>query len=93
MVQSEPSRCGCARGEIRGAPQRLGREFVTTTLAIEFHDATVHGIRSAGPDAVVEMTVYVHSSAGRPGFDAGVGWYQPAEMLLSDAVREQAPST
>ncbi len=55
-------------------------------LAIEFHDSTVEAVRTAGRDAVLEMTVYVHGSAGRPGFDPGTGWYQPADLVLSGAV-------
>jgi len=56
---------------------------------IEFHDSTVHAVRTAGGDAVVEMTVYVHSTAGRPGADPGTGWYQRAEMVVAGAVLGQ----
>ncbi|MGC3999400.1 MAG: hypothetical protein QM767_18945 [Anaeromyxobacter sp.] len=61
-------------------------------LCIEFHDSTVHGIRMAGPDAIVEISVYVHSSAGVPGVDPGLGWFQAAELILSEGVIEHAPS-
>lgn len=55
-------------------------------LGIELHDSTLHSVRFVGLDAVVNLTVYVHSSAGRPGVDAGTGWHQPAEMVVAEAV-------
>jgi hypothetical protein len=60
--------------------------------AVEFHDSSVERLRSAGRDAVLEMTVYVHGSTGRPGVDAGTGWYQDAEVIVSDAVLGQVPA-
>lgn len=54
--------------------------------SIEFHDSTVHAIRSDGANAVIEVTAYVHSSAGRPGADAGTGWHQRAEMVVTGVV-------
>lgn len=36
--------------------------------------------------------MYVHGSTGRPGVDAGSGWYQRAEIVVSDAVRQQDPT-
>lgn len=61
--------------------------------AIEFHDSVVHAVRVVGSDTVVEMTVYVHASDGRPGVDAGAGWYQPAEMLLVGVSVDEHPQT
>jgi hypothetical protein len=58
--------------------------------AIELHDSTLEEIRLVGADAVLVMNVYVHSSAGRPGFDKGVGWYQDATVTIIRAdVRER----
>jgi hypothetical protein len=54
--------------------------------AIELHDSTIQAIRADGPDLVIEMTVYVHESAGVPGRDPGVGWFQPAQMFVSNVV-------
>jgi len=65
---------------------------MSVNQSIEFHDSTVHTVRTAGPDAVIEMTVYVHASTGRPGVDAGTGWHQRAQMLVSGVVLEQNPS-
>jgi hypothetical protein len=62
---------------------------MTVNHSIEFHDSTVHAVRLEGANAVIEMTVYVHSSAGQPGVDAGTGWYQPAEMVMAEAVLGQ----
>jgi hypothetical protein len=66
---------------------------MAVNLAIEFHDSEVERIRTAGPDAVLEMSVYVHASRGCPGVDAGSGWYQGAEMVVADAVRQQTVRT
>lgn len=61
-------------------------------LAVELHDSAVERINSAGADVVLELSLHVHASSGRPGWDAGRGWYQDAEMVLSDARVSQRPS-
>ena len=45
------------------------------------HDSTV----SRHEDEVVLLfsAVYLHRSSGRPGVDAGAGWWQPATLTLS----------
>ncbi len=65
--------------------------MVTTraNLAIELHDSTLHAVRLEASDAVLETTPYVHASAGRPGVDSGDGWFQRAEIVLSEATLEQ----
>lgn len=55
---------------------------MTQNRAIEFHDSVLHAVRVVGNDTVVDMTLYVHSSDGRPGVDAGTGWYQAGELLV-----------
>jgi hypothetical protein len=59
--------------------------------AIELHDSTVEAIRWVGASALLTMKVYVHSSAGRPGRDAGVGCYQGAEVTVLRADLKQSP--
>lgn len=51
--------------------------------AFEFHDGTIHSVRVIGPDAVLAMNVCVHASDGEPGVDAGVSWFQDAEVSIS----------
>ena len=34
---------------------------------------------------VLLLHVYVHSSKGHPGFDAGTGWFQPARIAITGA--------
>lgn len=34
---------------------------------------------------VAFSNAYIHSSEGRAGRDAGIGWFQPAELVLSGA--------
>lgn len=56
-------------------------------IALEFHDSTVGAVvGSAGLVRVLFSGAYTHHSTGRPGFDAGSGYLQPVELLLSRAV-------
>ena len=54
-------------------------------LAVEFHDSSVEGVRWIGGDALLEMSVFVLRSEGRPGWDDGDGWFQDAEVVLYQA--------
>lgn len=60
--------------------------------AIELHDSTLEEIRWVGADAVLVMNVYVHRSAGRPGYDDGVGWYRDAVITIIRADVRERPS-
>ncbi len=52
--------------------------------AIEFHDSELAAVSRVGPSVVLSFsTVYVHESAGVPGVDAGIGWYQPATLTIA----------
>jgi hypothetical protein len=61
--------------------------------AVEFHDSRVRVIRWSGADAILEVSVYVHSSEGRPGCDDGRGWYHDAEMVVAGAEIRQRPAS
>lgn len=61
-------------------------------LAVEFHDGTLMSVRREGADSVLVMNLFILSSDGRPGWDAGVGWYQDAEVRLRDAEIQQGPA-
>jgi len=51
--------------------------------AIEFHDSEVGAISREGGDVIVCFTsAYIHKSEGKPGYDAGTGWVQPAELII-----------
>ena len=55
--------------------------------AIEIHDSAVDQI-TLEPTSVAVLhfpEVYIHSSQGRPGFDAGTGWTQEAVIRLANA--------
>ncbi|MFO0582058.1 MAG: hypothetical protein U0229_07300 [Anaeromyxobacter sp.] len=62
-------------------------------LAAEFHDATLIGVRRNGGDVVLDATLFIHRSDGRPGWDVGEGWYQDAEIVLSEAAILQEPAS
>ena len=58
-----------------------------TRDAIEFHDSTVAGITPSENSIIVQFRpAYVHRSDGRPGFDAGSGFLQNLDLVLSEAV-------
>jgi hypothetical protein len=54
--------------------------------AIEFHDSELAAVEQIGSAVVLSFSaIYIHESAGEPGVDAGVGWYQPCTFTISDA--------
>jgi len=54
--------------------------------AIEIHDSAVDEITLKDGDAVLHFPkVYIHSSEGRPGVDAGTGWTQEAVIRIANA--------
>lgn len=56
-------------------------------VVLEFHDSNVGAILDSESSLrVVFSRAYIHYSAGRPGLDAGSGYLQPAELLLSKPV-------
>ncbi len=51
--------------------------------AIEFHDSEVSAILREGDNVIVYFTsAYIHKSEGKPAYDSGTGWVQPAELLI-----------
>jgi len=58
--------------------------------AIECHDSTLLSV-TLGRDLQLELSAYVHVSEGEPGRDAGTGWEQEFELVLTDAVVEETP--
>jgi hypothetical protein len=56
---------------------------------IEIHDSEVESISIESRYAVVLFSaVYIHQSSGRPGIDAGIGWFQPAKLWIGSAKLE-----
>jgi hypothetical protein len=54
--------------------------------AIEIHDSKLDRITLEAGVAVLHFPrVYIHSSAGRPGIDAGSGWTQEAVIRIGNA--------
>jgi hypothetical protein len=53
---------------------------------IEIHDSKLDRITLEGGVAVLHFPqVYIHSSAGRPGIEAGSGWTQEAVIRIGNA--------
>jgi hypothetical protein len=50
--------------------------------AIELHDTTVVSVFEVGTQIVVVLQAYVHTSNGRPAWDAGSGWVQAAVLTF-----------
>lgn len=56
------------------------------TRVIEIHDSALDRITLEGGVAVLHFPqVYIHSSEGRPGIDAGSGWTQEAVIRIGNA--------
>lgn len=54
--------------------------------AIEIHDSALGKISLENGVALLHFPeVYIHSSSGRPGIDAGSGWAQEAVIRIGDA--------
>jgi len=54
--------------------------------AIEIHDSVLDQIRLEDGVALLHFPqVYIHSSSGRPAFDAGSGWTQEAVIRIGNA--------
>lgn len=60
-------------------------------MAVEFHDSELKSIRREGEITVLRLDIYVHSSAGCPGSDAGTGWAEDGEMRIGSARVEREP--
>jgi hypothetical protein len=59
--------------------------------AIEIHDSALDQITLQDRTAVLRFKeVYIHSSEGRPGSDAGTGWTQEAVLRIGNASLEGA---
>lgn len=59
--------------------------------SIEIHDSVVERVFTIGVDAVIDFSrVYIHQSPGKPGFDAGSGWVQRAQLRIKEAAIQGA---
>ena len=53
---------------------------------LEFHDSIVQMVELRDGSLWVEFSsAYIHHSLGRPGFEDGEGYVQPARLVFSDA--------
>src|SRR3989442_13679346 len=59
-----------------------------TNRAIEFHDSTLLSVVLEGRDMRIAVSAYGHESEGEPGRDAGTGWEQDVDFILTSAVAE-----
>lgn len=57
------------------------------TRRTEFHDSTlaVMWYEQNGEAVLIFRGLYVHESEKRPAVDAGVGWFQRAELVIENA--------
>lgn len=54
--------------------------------ALELHDSRIGQVALADGVATVHFShAYIHKSAGTPGKDAGTGWSQEVQLVLSEA--------
>ncbi len=54
---------------------------------IELHDSEIAAITQRAGDVVIHFcAAYIHKSEGSPGWDAGSGWIQAAELMFREAV-------
>jgi hypothetical protein len=66
---------------------------VSDNWAIELHDSTIANIAKDDSAVIVQFRpAYVHRSAGVPGVDAGTGWLQDVDLILSEARISEQPS-
>ena len=55
--------------------------------ALELHDSNISEIRQQGNDVLVLFShAYIHKSTGKPGWDAGSGWSQAAELVVINSM-------
>lgn len=61
-------------------------------LAIELHDTHLLGVKNSTGAVCIELSLYLQSSPGVPGTDAGTGWAQAGELVIDGGVVElEAP--
>lgn len=62
-------------------------------IALEFHDSTWAAVKPSGADLVIILSpAFVHESAGDPGIDPGVGYWQNARIVLRGARNANTPT-
>jgi hypothetical protein len=77
-----------ARANVGAAPRRgssitFGKAMFTY---FEFHDSVLAALKGEGGRCILELRpAYVHQSDGRPGIDAGEGFWQDIEIVISGA--------
>lgn len=54
---------------------------------IELHDSTLAVLWHGGNDEAILIfaSLYIHQSEGEAGVDAGVGWFQRAELVIENS--------
>ena len=57
-------------------------------LAIEFHDSELTSMGKRGDVLQLRLNAYIHKSEGRPGVDAGTGWWQDTQITVERGVVE-----
>jgi hypothetical protein len=76
---------GIVYSSLKNLPSREERQSMENR-AIEIHDSALDQISLEDGVAVLHFPeVYIHSSTGRPGIDAGSGWTQEAVIRIANA--------
>jgi hypothetical protein len=73
-------------------PQPCGTFSRAQRRAVELHDSKLLSVREDDCVVRVHLSAYVHVSTGEPGRDAGNGWSQDIELLLTGAAVESRPA-
>jgi hypothetical protein len=60
-------------------------------VAVELDDSELESIRRDDGVTVLRLVLYVHSSTGCPGSDAGSGWTEDGEMRIGSASVSRVP--
>ena len=70
----------------------IGYDPTMQRRAMEFHDSRILSMRRDGADLRIRVSAYIHVSEGEPGRDAGTGWIQEMDLVLSDVQVHSAPA-
>jgi hypothetical protein len=62
-----------------------------TNRAVELHDSQVLVTNWDGEDLVLRMSVYLHVTEGRPGWDRGTGCTQDADLRVTHGTLIASP--
>jgi hypothetical protein len=73
-------------------PQPCGTFSRPQRRAAELHDSKVLSVTDDDGTVRALLSAYVHVSTGEPGRDAGTGWSQDIELVLTCAAVESRPA-